>query len=312
MPPFPRPRCRVRFCNPIGITLAILKIDMDVFINMISHFFSKNFRDPARRWKHILNLMLFALLAYLFLPNPFKSAPELRVMTYNIRHGLGLDRVLKLERIAAVINDFDPDVVVLNEVDMGTARSNGLRDMDRLAELTGLHGYFGRSIDFDGGEYGNGLLSRQPISGELQVWDISNEMSNEDRSVFRAVIPTPDDTLQVFGTHLGLDEAERVLQVRFLDSLLVAYGGSFPTILAGDFNFQDQSEEYEIITRRLPDTYAFLGLHTVKTYPVPAPEKRIDFIFASLDWSGLQAVPPHIAVVDTASDHYPLQLVLVP
>ncbi|MCF7798147.1 MAG: endonuclease/exonuclease/phosphatase family protein [Lentisphaeria bacterium] len=279
---------------------------------MIRNIFSRSFRDPSRRWKHIINLLIFALLAFLFLPNPFKSTSELRVMTYNIRHGLGLDRVLKLERIAAVINDFEPDIVVLNEVDMGTARSNGVRDTDRLAELTGLHGYFGRSIDFDGGEYGNGLLSRWPIAGRLQVWDISNALSNEGRSVFRAVIPTTDDTLQVLGTHLGLDENERTLQARFIDSLLVIYAHRYPTILAGDFNFEVTSQGYEIITRRLPDTYAFMGLDSIRTYPVPTPERRIDYIFASLNWSGLQAVHPQIAVVDTASDHYPLQLVLVP
>lgn len=234
-------------------------------------------------------------------------------MTYNIRHGLGTDRILKLERIAAVINEFQPDIVVLNEVDMETGRSNGIRDVDRLAELTHLNGYFSRSIDFDGGEYGNALLSRQSILNELQVWDISTPISKEGRSLFRAVIPmkSDNDTIQIFGTHLGLDEQERTAQADFIDSLLVLYQNRYPTILAGDFNFEHTSQAYQIISRRLPDTYVFLNLDTLKTYPTPAPEKTIDYIFASLNWSFLEAVLPEIALVDTASDHYPLQLVLM-
>ncbi|HCW75692.1 MAG TPA: hypothetical protein DHU63_04045, partial [Candidatus Marinimicrobia bacterium] len=56
----------------------------------------------------------------------------------------------------------------------------------------------------------------------------------------------------------------------------------YPTILAGDFNFIRSSPGYQIISRRIPDTYKFLGLDSIKTYPVPNPEKTIDYIFASL------------------------------
>ncbi|PJA54296.1 MAG: hypothetical protein CO167_04625 [Candidatus Marinimicrobia bacterium CG_4_9_14_3_um_filter_48_9] len=279
---------------------------------MIRQSIIRSFGEPSRRWKHLLNFLIFAVLAYWFLPRPYPGADELRVMTYNIRHGLGIDRVLDLTRIAAVINDFQPDIVILNEVDMGTGRSNGIQDMAQLAVLTRLNGYFARSINFDGGEYGNGLLSRWSISGKLDVWDISTAISQEGRSVFRALIPIKSDTLQIFGTHFGLVEQERTTQARFIDSLLVTAIKRYPTILAGDFNFIRSSPGYQIISRRIPDTYKFLGLDSIKTYPVPNPEKTIDYIFASLHWTGIQAVPVSIATADTASDHYPLQVVLVP
>ncbi len=277
---------------------------------MIHEFVKSTFGNPAKRWKHLINFLIFAVLAWWLLPNPNAPRHTLRVMTYNIRHGLGMDRLLRLERVAEVINDFRPDIVVLNEVDMGTKRSEDLREVDVLTHLTKLNGYFARSIDFDGGEYGNALLSRWKIAQPLQVWDISDSIGREGRSVFRAVVTYDADTVQVFGTHLGLIESERHYQVRFIDSLLVHFQDRYPILLMGDFNFSRKSTAYRILTHRIPDTYAFLGYDSVRTYPAPKPDHTLDYIFASPDWSGLQALFPHPAVMDTASDHFPIRLVL--
>ena len=119
-------------------------------------------------------MILRALLVPLLLPltgarEPSETAPArdprtLRVMSYNIHIGVGLDKKSDLARIANVIKAADVDVVALQEVDVRTRRSG--TDVDQLAELaklTGMHGRFGKGRDFDGGEYGQAILSRQPI-----------------------------------------------------------------------------------------------------------------------------------------------------
>jgi len=91
------------------------------------------------------------------------SAIELRVLTYNIHHGRRADGRVDLERIAAIIKSAKPDFVAMNEVDRGVNRSGKMDQPAELARLTGLHAAFEKNIDYDGGEYGNAVLSRFPI-----------------------------------------------------------------------------------------------------------------------------------------------------
>ena len=66
-------------------------------------------------------------VAALFLMAPAALAADqvtsVRVLTYNIRHGEGMDGVYDLGRIAEIIRGAHPDVVALQEVDRGTERS---------------------------------------------------------------------------------------------------------------------------------------------------------------------------------------------
>ena len=88
-----------------------------------------------------------------------------KFMSYNIRNGRGADDVQDLGRIAEVIGRVAPDVVALQEVDSVTGRMNGRFIPEELGRMTGMHARFCRAIDYDGGGYGIGLLSRaEPLS----------------------------------------------------------------------------------------------------------------------------------------------------
>ena len=78
-----------------------------------------------------------------------------RIMSYNIHHARGMDDVVDVERIAKVINEVNPDVVGLQEVDSVVNRSGTIDMLHRLSELTGMHAVYGYSILHDGGKYGN-------------------------------------------------------------------------------------------------------------------------------------------------------------
>ena len=89
-----------------------------------------------------------------------KNIKPIRVLTYNIHHGEGMDNVLDLERIAGVINSVSPDIVALQEVDINNERNGKVHQMEILGELTNMNFVFGKSMDFSGGQYGNGILTK--------------------------------------------------------------------------------------------------------------------------------------------------------
>lgn len=66
------------------------------------------------------------------------ASDALRVLTYNIHHGEGTDGVLDLERIAGVIKGASPDLVALQEVDVGAERTGGVDQAGELGRLTGM------------------------------------------------------------------------------------------------------------------------------------------------------------------------------
>src|SRR5678810_85346 len=86
-----------------------------------------------------------------------------RVMTYNIHHGEGLDGKVDLLRIAELIKREGADIVALQEVDKGTQRTARRDFPEELAALTGMTAVFSNNFAFEGGEYGNAVLTRFPI-----------------------------------------------------------------------------------------------------------------------------------------------------
>src|SRR5688500_10783479 len=96
------------------------------------------------------------------------SAP-LRVMVYNIHAGKDAKGADNLERVAALVKTSEADIVLVQEVDRGTRRSGGVDQLATLMRLTGMHGVFGKSLDYQGGLYGIAILSRWPVTRDEVV-----------------------------------------------------------------------------------------------------------------------------------------------
>src|SRR6187200_797515 len=94
---------------------------------------------------------------------PPAAAQTLRVMTYNIHVGVGMDKKLDLPRIAGVINSQHPDLVGLQEVDRGVTRTQQIDEIAELAKLTKMDYAFAFNLKYQGGQYGVAILSRTPI-----------------------------------------------------------------------------------------------------------------------------------------------------
>jgi endonuclease/exonuclease/phosphatase family metal-dependent hydrolase len=234
-------------------------------------------------------------------PRPTPSA-TFRVMTYNIHHGAGADDRLDLDRVAEVIRRERPDIVALQEVDRGVTRS-GRRDLlQELARLTGFeYAAFGKNIDHQGGDYGNGILSRYPILREVNT-PLDQVEPGERRGVLQAVVDIRGREVAVLVTHFDVRNAEeRLLSARQVEEKLLPDYDGYPLLFAGDFNDVPDGAVYQRLTTRLSDAWK-AGDGPGYTIPVDAPSRRIDYVFHS---PHLTPVAAHVPRSD-ASDHLPL------
>ena len=235
-----------------------------------------------------------------------KRPPEpvtIRVMTYNIQHGAGFDKKIDLLRTADAINREHPDIVALEEVDKGVKRTDGRDLTAELAAMTGLTGYFSNNFHFDGGLYGNAVLTRFPI---LQETNTHYRMirTNEQRGIIQLVLLVHGRKVLFMTTHIDYrgDNAERLLNVGEMKRIIKQYPG-LPLILCGDFNDFPGTPVHKAMKETFADTWELIGQGDGLTFPSSTPKDRIDYIWLLPDKS---VVPLKAWVPDTqASDHRP-------
>src|SRR5207248_6293546 len=102
----------------------------------------------------------FALLLPVWARGSATTPTTIRVLTYNVHHGEGRDGEVDLARLSRVISSAEPDLVALQEVDIGTERTDMVNQVAELARLTGMYAQFGKAMDYMGGGYGVAVLSR--------------------------------------------------------------------------------------------------------------------------------------------------------
>ena len=213
----------------------------------------------------------------------------LRVVTYNIAHGeQGLDKILD------VLKTSKADVIALNEVDNGMARSKFVAQAAWLAKELGMYYYFGPAKDM---AYGNALLSRYPF---LEVNNKILPSLKENRGCLTALVQLPDIQVRFFVTHLGLRQQERLQQIEDIKAFMDSYPEE-NKLLLGDFNVKPVSPEIEMITASFLDAFAQKGQGEGITYPAISGA-RIDYIFVSSKIEIKQAQ----VLTQVASDHYPV------
>lgn len=234
---------------------------------------------------------------------------DLRLLTYNIHHGEGVDGRLDLERICRVIASSDADVVALQEVDRWFGARSGWADQaGYLATRLELDLAYAPSIDLPPrqvGErrrrYGLAVLSRFPIT-RTRVIALPTASTSEPRVLQHVDLDVAGTALTVFNTHLQWPEAdERRAQAEDIARVVRATAGA--TVLLGDFNATPDSDEIGCLVDELADTWAVAGSGPGYTESTQHPAARIDYIFASA------GVEVHSAAVlaqyAVESDHFP-------
>ena len=234
------------------------------------------------------------------------AVATLRVLTYNIHHGEGVDGKLDLVRLAGVITAARADVVALQEVDQKTARTGGVDQAAELARLTGLHFAYGKAMDYQGGAYGQALLSRWPLT-DFVVHPLPNPTKVEPRIAISAQVRPPGQPgFRFVGTHLDAnrDDTARWQQTTRLIELFGT--DTTPTILVGDFNARPETRVLQALTAYFSDASAS---NPAPTSPAPAPARRIDYVLVrpAAQW---QVQTSTVLPEAVASDHRPLRVEL--
>ncbi|VTS02662.1 endonuclease/exonuclease/phosphatase family protein [Tuwongella immobilis] len=162
------------------------------------------------------------------------SEQTIRILCYNIHHAEGVDGKVDLYRIARIIRNADPDYVMLQEVDHRTRRTNGIDQTSEIARLSGYHGRFASAMEFQGGQYGQAILSRQPIETG-RVLKLPSPEKQEPRIAFIIPVRVGNVDMELISTHFTHNDSQiRTEQAKKLNEYL--RDSSRIQILAGDFN----------------------------------------------------------------------------
>ena len=230
-----------------------------------------------------------------------------RILTYNVHYCRGTDGRVSPTRIAEVIASCRPDIVALQELDVGRARSGRIDQAREIARELGMHMLFHPSIEVMEERYGNAILSVRPAK-LVKAGGLPSRPRAEPRGALWATVQLGGANLQVVTTHLGLRRPERLLQVETLlgPEWLGHPACREPFMLLGDFNAVPRSRAYRSLAMRLDDASAAVtGRGRIATFPSWLPVARLDHVFAcGIEVSRVETLRGRLARV--ASDHLPL------
>ncbi len=240
-----------------------------------------------------------------------ESGKSLRVMTYNVHGCVGMDGKLAPERIARVIARVRPDVVALQELDVGRARSGGMDQAHLIAHYLEMDYHFHPALHLEEERYGDAILTHLPLrlikAGPLPT--LADKPYLEPRGALWVAIDWHGTEIQILNTHLGLLAAERMAQIKVLlgREWLAGCPAEMPLVLCGDFNAGPSSPVCYRISQGLRGVQSVTGrLRSKKTFPSRLPVIRIDHIFISKKLTVNRTLVPRSALTMVASDHLPL------
>jgi endonuclease/exonuclease/phosphatase family metal-dependent hydrolase len=240
-----------------------------------------------------------------------------RLLTYNVHRCVGADVRADPGRIAAVIAACAPDIVALQELDVGRARTGGIDQAHAIARRLDMDFHFHPALHVEEERYGNAVLTALPLrlvrAGALP--GLTWRPRLEPRGALWVEVATGGGTLQVINTHLGLLARERVAQVEVL--LGPAWLGhphcrDAPAVLLGDFNAVPGSRAYALLAGRLRDAQRAVPPPPAArrrpraTFPARWPVLRIDHVFLGPGITPRGAEVRRGPLERIASDHLPL------
>ncbi|HET7360692.1 MAG TPA: endonuclease/exonuclease/phosphatase family protein [Salinimicrobium sp.] len=257
---------------------------------------------------HSIIFIFFLIFAGRAQENSSDEGITLRILSYNIHHGETTNGDLDLKAVAKVINEVNPDLVALQEVDYKTDRVEQRDILSELATLTKMpYSFFGKAVNYDGGEYGVGVLSKWEFLETTNI-PLPHEPGKEPRTMAGGTILVESgDTITFFSTHLDhlKDDTERISQVRKIENIFSK--SRYPKILAGDLNDVPGSTSIRILESNLKSSYD--KDDPQPTFPSSSPIKKIDYVmgYPKEKW---KIVETKVICDKIASDHCAYLVVL--
>lgn len=234
---------------------------------------------------------------------------NLRVITLNTRHGEVEKGIIDGIKQASEIKKYNPDIILLQEVDMYTDRVSQIDELQIFKNVTGLeYTTFGSNIDFENGGYGNAILSKYPILKSENY--INTKFIKENRGFLYVEISINGKKIEIFNTHFPVRENERLKFAKHINRI-VENKKSTEMIIGGDFNLglapiakhvyevhnKEKYDELEELKKSFKD-----ASFKENTYPVESPEGQLDKIM----YKGSLTLKEVKRLDDKISDHYPV------
>lgn len=218
---------------------------------------------------------------------------QLRLMSYNIYHGVGQDGKLNLVRTAKVIRSQHPSCVALQEVEVNASRSDNYDIPKELGAITGMYPTFAQAIPFAGGSYGNAVLTQEkPLS--VKRFPLPGGEP-------RVLLCVELEKIVFFATHLALRESEQIASLEVIKKAMAEY--TKPIAFAGDLNFKPGSEPYKAYS----ECFVWTNEKNAPTYPSKEPKSCIDYIaVCKKSADKLSLSNSHVVPESVASDHRPI------
>lgn len=245
-------------------------------------------------------------------PSSKEKRTNLRVMCYNIHSCIGIDGRIRPERVARVINHFDPDIVAVQEVDCHRPRTASHDQSHVICEHLRMHHVFHAMFEEKSERYGIAIFSKFPLevvkSGYLT--DAIPAKFREARGAIWVKLKVEGrGEFHFINTHFGLGKVERLTQVKEIlgKDWLGAIPEDEPVILCGDLNSGPGSMVIKLLGTRLRDVQHLLPGHRPKsTFTSIKPFRRIDHVFVSGHFKVESIDVPETSTARVASDHLPL------
>lgn len=239
-------------------------------------------------------LFLFLTIFTLALATSCQQSIHTRVMSYNVRNCTGLDGEHSPERIANIITAENVEAVALQELDSMSMRYPGEDVLGKLAEHTGMYPTFGASINFMGGKYGVGILTKEkPLS-----W---KRIPLPCRSEPRSLLIVELEKYYFCSTHLSLHAEDRLTSAEIITKELSQLDK--PVIIAGDLNATPDEESI----KHLAQGFHLVSSPTKLTFPADKPQIEIDYIgLLHARATEIEEIETYVVEAAVESDHRPL------
>jgi endonuclease/exonuclease/phosphatase family metal-dependent hydrolase len=229
----------------------------------------------------------------------------LRILTYNIFHGETTAGTIDMDMFGNIIKEQNPDLVALQEVDKSTSRVGGIDITSELSKRTGLAGYFCKHRDYQGGEYGNAILSKYPIVS-IDMLEGYRNTSTGVMIPFAKVEIYKDIYIYFNSSHLSTDLAVRQIHVRQLLDYYVKTLNKAPLLICGDLNAEPHSEEVKVLL----DEFTISDSTLANTFSTrTGMKKKIDYVLHPSN-SSWKVEETKVIYRPDASDHCALLVVL--
>lgn len=219
-------------------------------------------------------------------------------MTYNVRNCHGVDDSTNYQRVADIIKRINPQIIAIQELDSATLRSKGMVALNELAVRTGMYAEYGPTIDYLGGKYGNGVLSKEkPLSRRL--------IPLPGREEKRAILIVEFEEYIFCCTHFSLNAEDRLKSAEIINDLFQET--SKHVFLAGDLNTLPDSD----VIKEIGKNWQMLNSPSIPTIPSDYPRRCIDYLFVLKNTTHSYTVVKTMVEKETvASDHLPVWVLL--